>query len=256
MALWIGGNAFAAANKSPPKPKSKSSGETFGPASESRTKKDDPKRGDKEKDDKDSAHHQTKSAKPESKPASSNKRFGIGLEFGSNATYGNALVPHAELIEYLDVQGGIGYNTTGLKMGIGASFIVPVSRFGIDAGGAFVHSNGTKDKVALSGKFKPDGTESEENVTISKRFTLTPANYLSGFAGAFFDLAPAFRVLGHVNFNKLLSGNEIKFDGDTEYDQAIDANNETEVQADFDPKAKQKLDISGIGFSLGVQFRF
>ena len=186
----------------------------------------------------------------------STKRFGVGLEFGSNATYGNALVPHFNPFEYLDVQGGIGYNTTGVKVGAGAAFILPIGRFGLDGGGAFVHSNGTKDKVSLPAKFTPEGSTTDENVTITKSFTITPANYISGFGGMFFDIIPAFRVLGHVNFNKVLSGNEVKFDGPVQYDTSVDATNDSEVETDFDPKATKKLDIAGIGFSLGVQFRF
>lgn len=186
----------------------------------------------------------------------STRRFGIGLEFGSNATYGNALVPHFNPFEYFDIQAGIGYNTTGMKVGAGAAIIIPIGRFGLDGGGAFVHSNGTKDKVALSAKFTPEGSTTDENVTISKNFTITPANYVSGFGGMYFDIVPAFRVLGHVNFNKVLSGNETKFDGAVQYDTSVDATNDAEVETDFDPKASKKLDINGVGFSLGAQYRF
>jgi hypothetical protein len=224
------------------------------------TKKEREERKDKADDDKGRSGSRegttTKSSIKAKASSTGSKRFGIGLEFGSNATYGNALVPHFNPLEYLDIQGGIGYNTTGVKIGAGAAFILPMGRFGLDGGGAFVHSNGVKDKVSLSAKFTPEGSKSDENVTVSKNFTITPANYISGFGGAFFDIVPAFRVLGHVNFNKVLSGNEVKFDGPVQYDTSVDASNDSEVEKDFDPKATKKLDIAGIGFSLGAQFRF
>lgn len=198
----------------------------------------------------------TKSSIKAKASGNSTRRFGVGLEFGSNSTYGNAFVPHFNPFEYLDIQAGIGYNTTGVKLGAGAAIVVPLGRFGIDAGGAFVHSNGIKDKVALSAKFTPEGSNAEENVTVSKNFTITPANYISGFGGMFFDIVPAFRVLGHVNFNKVLSGNEAKFDRSVQYDTSVDPTNDAEVEKDFDPKATKKLDISGLGFSLGAQYRF
>lgn len=224
------------------------------------TKKEKEERKDKTDDEKGRGGSRegstTKSSIKAKASSTGSKRFGIGLEFGSNATYGNALVPHFSPFEYLDIQGGIGYNTTGVKIGAGAAFILPIGRFGLDGGGAFVHSNGVKDKVSLSAKFTPEGSKSDENVTVSKNFTITPANYVSGFGGAFFDIVPAFRVLGHVNFNKVLSGNEVKFDGPVQYDTSVDASNDSEVEKDFDPKATKKLDIAGIGFSLGAQFRF
>lgn len=203
------------------------------------------------KSEKSALNMKTKAAAP-----SGNRRWGAGLDLGSNATYGNALVASFNPIDFLNIQGGLGYNTTGLKMGVGSAAVLPLGRFGFDFGGALVHSNGIKDKVSLPAKFTPEGSSTDENVTVTKSFTSTPANYLSGFGGFFFDLVPAFRILAHVNFNKVLSGNEVKFDGQAQYDASVDASNESEVESDFDPKAKKKLDISGLGFSIGLQYRF
>jgi hypothetical protein len=194
---------------------------------------------------------------PGSVSASQTKRFGVGLDLGSNAIYGNGVVGHYDLLHYLDLQFGVGYNTTGIKLGFGSALILPVTpRFGFDFGAALVHSNGTKDKVSLDAKFTPNDTSNEEKVKATKEFKTSPANYISGLAGLFFDVTPMFRLLAHANFNKVLSGNVVELSETTEYDQAIDATNEAEVESSFQNKANDKLSISGLGFSAGVQFRF
>lgn len=250
-----------AAKKPPAKPPTKSpKASSTTPSPKSKSKSDpvsdfgsdpSPKSTTEKSNEVKSTRHETATA------SSQTKRFGVGLEFGSNATYGNGLVTHFDLFRYLDLQFGVGYNTTGIKMGAGSAFILPIgSSFGFDVGGAFVHSNGTTGKVSLDAKFAPSGTNSEENVKATKQFKTTPANYISVMGGLFFDIAPMFRVLAHANFNKVLSGNEVQLDDKTEYDQTIDVTNETDVESDFETKAKSKLDIAGLGFSAGVQFRF
>lgn len=210
-------------------------------------------------DDDNKKPRDAKTARHESDGASSSqsKRFGVGLDFGSNAIYGNGLVGHYDLLHYLDLQFGLGYNTTGIKFGFGSALILPVTpRFGFDLGAALVRSNGTKDKVSLDAKFSASDTSNEEKIKATKEFKTTPANYISGLAGLFFDVTPMFRLLAHANYNKVLSGNVVELSDTTEYDQAIDATNEAEVESSFKDKANDKLSISGLGFSAGVQIRF
>ncbi len=195
-----------------------------------------------------------KSRAPEHTP--SDKKFGVGINLGSNAVYGNSATFEYSPFENLEIQTGLGYNTTGFKVGLGSGFVLPISSFGLTSGFSIVHSNGTKDKVTLPAKFIPEGSSTEENVNVSKEFTLTPANYLSFYLGGFFDFIPSIRINGKVNYNKVISGNDVVFDGQAQYDKPIDATNETEVEADFDPKATKKLDINGLGFSVGIHFRF
>ena len=209
-------------------------------------------------DDDNKKPRDVKSSRHESGTSTSQtKRFGVGLDLGSNAIYGNGIVGHYDLLHYLDLQFGLGYNTTGIKFGFGSALILPVTpRFGFDFGAALVHSNGTKDKVSLDAKFTPNDTSNEEKVKATKEFKTSPANYISGLAGLFFDVTPMFRLLAHANYNKVLSGNVVELSETTEYDQAIDATNEAEVESSFQNKANDKLSISGLGFSAGVQFRF
>ena len=182
--------------------------------------------------------------------------FGIGLIAGSTATYGNGLVVHIDPFDYLGTQIGLGFNSTGAKLGAGATFILPVSKtIGFDAGGAVVHSYGTKDKVSLGAKFTPENSSTTEDVEAIRKFRLSPANYYSVFVGSFYDFTDIFRIELHANYNKVISGNYVEFYDEVSYSKPVEANNDGRVQQDFEPKARSKLSINGVGFSLGMQFR-
>ncbi len=182
--------------------------------------------------------------------------FGIGLIAGSTATYGNGLVIHIDPFAYLGTQIGLGFNSTGAKLGAGSTFILPITKnLGFDAGGAVVHSFGTKDKVSLGAKFTPENSSTTEEVEAIRKFRLSPANYYSIFVGSFYDFTDSFRIELHANYNKVISGNYVEFYDEVSYSKPVEANNDEKVQQDFEPKARSKLNINGVGFSLGMQFR-
>lgn len=184
------------------------------------------------------------------------KRLGVGLDLGANATYGNGLKAFFDPIKYLDLQLGAGYNSTGLKLGAGmAGQIWVTDEFSLNLGSSVVRSAGTKGKVSVDGKFTPEGGK-EEKVTVSRTFEATPAIYLSPFLGMSYAFTPAIRAALQVNYNKVVSGNEIEFSDAPQYDTPIEATNESEVYDDFEVQAKEKLNINGPGISAGVQYWF
>lgn len=194
-----------------------------------------------------------KSEEPEQE---SRKTMGLGLVGGSTATYGNGLIFNFDPWSFLRTQVGVGYNSTGAKTGAAAGVVLDfTSRFGIDSGVALVHSFGTKDKVSVDAKFSPESGGSAEKVEAIRKFRLSPSNYYSVFFGPYFELTNVICIEGHVNYNKVISGNEVEFYDSLSYNQPIEPTNEEKIYADFEKKAKNKLDINGWGFSLGVQFR-
>lgn len=182
--------------------------------------------------------------------------IGLGVVLGSSATYGNGLVLNVDPVKFVRAQAGAGYNSTGMKAGAAGAFLLPFSAsLGMDIGGALVHSFGTKDEVSLPAKFTAESSSSAEKVDAVRKFRLSPSNYYSVFLGPYFALARNFWVEAHVNYNKVIAGNDVDFYDGVSYSTPIEASNEEAVQKDFEKKAREKLDINGIGFSLGVQVR-
>ena len=183
--------------------------------------------------------------------------MGLGIGAGSGATYGNGIALNIDPWKYLRAQMGVGYNSTGFKAGLGGAALLPFGgRFAIDAGAAYVHSFGTKDEVSLPAKFTAQSGTSTESIKAVRKFRMTPGNYYSVFAGPSFGLLPQLLIEAHVNYNKVVSGHVIDFYDGVSYDRPIEASNEDVVQSEFEKKARDKLAVTGIGFSLGAQLRF
>lgn len=213
----------------------------------------------------DAASGQTRS-KVEKKGRSSSQRrtdhstfhstFGIGLELGANSTYGNGVKLMFDPVPFFDFQAAMGYNSTGFKAGGGAAVVLPLGdRFGMNVGAAAVYSAGTQGKVSLPAKFTPEGGE-EENITVTRKFRATPATFASPFFGGYFSLTPMFRLAAQVNYNHVFKGNNIDLSEDAEYDTPVEPTNEADVNTDFEKRAKEKLNINGLGISAGLQLRF
>lgn len=182
--------------------------------------------------------------------------LGVGVDVGSNAVFGNSLSAHYDPIHFLELRSGLGWNTSGVKIGVGTALNLPIAAgFGCLFGGGFVRSTGNLDKVSVPAKFTPEGSTSSEGVTAMKKFKIYPATYGAVFVGGYLNFAEALRLSLEVNWNKVVAGNTVEFIGATEFDHPIDVSNEIEMQSKFDAAAKKKLDTNGTGFSVGIQLR-
>jgi hypothetical protein len=181
--------------------------------------------------------------------------LGVGLALGSNAVFGNALTVHLQPLPFVEARAGIGYNTTGGKFGAGGSFVLPIGPVGLMAGGAVVRSTGNKDKVSVPAKFTPEGSSSAEEINAIRKYKVSAANIYSLYGAGYLTFASALRLELAVNWNKVISGNKVDFEGGVEYDKPVEPMNEDEVQPRFEAKARDKLDSNGIGFSVGLQLR-
>ncbi len=183
-------------------------------------------------------------------------KFAAGIELGSNAIYGNGLkvgfYPH----KIFEMQLGAGYNMTGAKLGIGSDINLSINRFGIFAGAAWVYSAGKEEKFSLPAKFTPEGSATEEKMNAIRKIRVTPAQYISPFLGFSFLISRSWRLSAQANYNKIIKGNEIEFIGPVEYDQPVEPTNESDADEDFQKKAREKLNINGIGASAGIQYLF
>jgi hypothetical protein len=197
----------------------------------------------------------SKSTSPNQTSKIKRRMFGTGLDLGSNATYGNGLKLFFDPFPFIGIEAGVGYNSTGAKYGGSGVAMIPLgSSFVIDGGGGYVFSSGNNSKVGVPAKFTPENGTQEE-VTASKNFKLTPGQYVSAFAGMRYGFTPAIWAALRVNYNKLVKGHVAEFYGRTEYDTPIDPTNESEAEEKFKDKARNKLNVTGLGFSLGLQFR-
>lgn len=182
-------------------------------------------------------------------------RFGVGLNIGSNAMFGNSLTIHYDLLPLVELRGGLGYNMSGGKAGFGGGVKIPLGMFGVIAGSGFVRSSSTSDKVRIPAKFTPAGSSISEEITAMRAYRISPSTYSTTYVGAFMDWAPQFRLALEVNWNTVTAGNEVTLSGETEFDQPIEVTNEDDMLPEFNTAARKKLDINGLGISVGLQIR-
>lgn len=189
------------------------------------------------------------------KPDWRSTRLGIGLDIGSNAMFGNALTLHYDLLPFVELRGGLGYNMSGGKAGFAAGGRIPFGIFGVTAGSGFVRSSANSDKVRVPARFTPDGSSTVEEVTAIRNYRISPSTYSTTYVGGYIDLDPQIRFSLDINWNKVTAGNEVELSGETEFDQPIEVTNEDEMLPDFNTAARKKLDINGPGIAIGVQYR-
>lgn len=88
-----------------------------------------------------------------------------------------------------------------------------------------------------------------------RAYRISPSTYSTTYVGAFMDWAPQFRLALEVNWNTVTAGNEVTLSGETEFDQPIEVTNEDDMLPEFNTAARKKLDINGLGISVGLQIR-
>ncbi len=183
--------------------------------------------------------------------------YSLALDLGSEATYGNAVSFHWRWFEMSELHGGIGYNSSGAKLGVGHSFIYNFNRaFGFTLTNALVYSGGKEDEVEVDAEFTPEGSSEPVAITAVKSYDLSPA-VLAGFAvGGFWDYLKYLRLTAQACYNFALSGNEVTLGKRITYNEDVDVSNDQEFNEEFDRKAKDVVRAGGLGFSVGAAFIF
>jgi hypothetical protein len=185
------------------------------------------------------------------------KKWSLGVDVGSEATYGNSITMGYRMFEYDQIHWGLGYNSTGAKVGVGNDMMVNVwGNFGIKAGAALVYSGGTSGEVEVDSTFEPDGSDKSEDMVAVKEYELSPSVLLGFGAGAFFDYFNFLRVNARICYNIPLSGNEVTLGDDISYDKDVEVTNQDEFSAEFDKEAEKIVRAGGFGFSLGAAYIF
>lgn len=183
----------------------------------------------------------------------SGSRIGFGVEGGWEAPYGNAAVFHLILNNFLDLNGGIGYNNSGLKIGGGAALLLNMTdSFALRFGGSLVRSQGRTGDVNLDAKFTPENSGASESIVASKSFTVSDALLADAVFGASFKLSDGFAIVGGGNYNVVLSGNEVTFEDETSYNKNIELTNGDEFDKEFEEEAKSVVTAGGLGFHVGI----
>lgn len=201
------------------------------------------------------AFGQAKGKKAQRRVFSSGPSMGLGFNLGYESTYGQAVTFHWLLNKSLDLGAGLGFNSTGLKLGAGPTFHFYLSRsFGLRFGTALVYSGGAGGEVALDGKFKDETTGKEEDISVSKTYQVSSALMLNSLFGAFFAIDKFTHLIGDVTYNASLTGNEVTFDEDLQLSRDVVANNKDNAEKKFEEKALEKAEAGGLGFTVGIRF--
>lgn len=184
-------------------------------------------------------------------------KHGLGLTLGYEGTLGNALTYHYLFDKTIEFFGGLGYNSTGPKVGGGADYLWFWHRsFGMRFGSALVVSTGGSGEVVIDANFLPDGTTQKEAISASKQYEVTTAVMLNSLIGGFWDITNSFGFIADVTYNAVLAGGDVTLSKDIKYSRDIEATNQDHFERQFDEKAKDKAIPGGLGFSVGARLRF
>lgn len=181
----------------------------------------------------------------------------VGIDGGWEATYGNALTFTYFPWEDLGFTVAAGYNNSGVKLGAGAEVLLPLHpSFGLRFLGSFVESLGKKGEVSLDASFIPANSTTAEPIVATKHYELTPATMLGAAVGGYFNLDASIRFALMLDYNYVLSGNQVTFADKTSYDKQVQVTNGPDFGTKFNDKAQSVVKAGGFGAYLGVQFLF
>lgn len=188
--------------------------------------------------------------KPEKKPSLS---FGVNL--GWESLYGNSISMHYKFIDLIGMNFGLGYNTSGAKLGLGSELFIQVSsELYWTSTMAFVYSSGTQGQVSIDASFTPIDTGIAEDLVATKNYELSSGTILSFNTGMLWDLSESMQLITSISYNLVLSGNEIKLSEETTYDKSVEITNQTEFDAALKDKAKEQVEPGGPGVFVGLRF--
>ncbi len=183
--------------------------------------------------------------------------IGIGLNLGSGATYGNAVVFSWRAYNFGELDAGFGYNSTGAKFGVGNTFIYNVTRaIGLTFGNALVYSAGTEGDVEVDAMFTPEGSSKEEEITAVKSYELSPSVLLGFAVGGYWDWLKFLRFSAKLCYNFPIWGNEVTLGDKTTYDKDVEITNEVQFEEELDREAKDEVEAGGLGVLMGAAFVF
>lgn len=195
----------------------------------------------------------TKKAAPP--PAKRAAFVGLSADLGYEATYGNGATLHLYPVSMIDLNAGVGYNTSGLKAGAGPGLIFWFTQSaGLLLGASYVYSQGTSGSISLDANFTPEGGGAPEKIKATKKYKVSPAQMIGSYAGMTFHLADAIRIDLRGCYNSVIAGNKVTFEDGIEYSKGIAPTNEDGFNKQFDDQASELVQSGGLGFSIGLQF--
>lgn len=203
----------------------------------------------------DSGGGTVKTAAQPSTAVPARKYIGLSAELGYEATYGNGAVLHLYPASFLEINGGVGYNSTGLKAGGGGGLLIWFGKsFGLLAGAAYVYSQGSSGTVSLDATFSPEGNATKEKIKASKGYKVSAAQMAGAWLGFTLGLSDSIRVDVKGCYNKVMAGNQVTFDDKIQYSKEISPTNEDAFNRQFDDQADDLVQAGGPGVAIGLQF--
>jgi hypothetical protein len=181
----------------------------------------------------------------------------VGASLGWEALYGNGAIFHLLTSSGLDFHGGLGYTLSGVRLGAGAGMnIFMTKHFAISFGGALSFTSGSTGKISLAAKFSPEAGGGTEEVIATKDYDVSSSLAVAPYGGILLALTRSFAVLGTINYNAVISGNEVTLKKGIKYDKDIQSTNEDAAEAEFNKKAQEQAKAGGAGFTLGALLFF
>lgn len=183
--------------------------------------------------------------------------FGLGLDLGWEAPYGNGISLHFTPSRFFGLNTGLGYNTTGVKLGGGAALIIPFNQsMGMDFTCNYTFSTGTDGVISLDAKFRPEDSSAPGPIIARKTYRLDASSLINIMVGGHYHLLRYLSLLGAIGYNLPIGGNTVTLDPAISFDKPVEATNTTEFDPQFDQEAQTILVAGGVSFSLGLRFLF
>ena len=191
----------------------------------------------------------------EKRKSSSKPPLSLGVNLGWESLYGNSASLHYRFIDMLGVNFGVGYNTTGAKLGLGGEFLLEISKLLTWTSTlAFVYSSGTDGQVSVDASFTPIDTGISEDLVATKNYELSVGSLVNFNTGILWDYSDSIEFITSITYNAVISGNEIKLSEETSYDKSVEITNQSEFNPALKKKAKKQVEPGGPGFFVGIRF--
>jgi hypothetical protein len=184
-------------------------------------------------------------------------QFSISVSLGYESIFGNGVTAGYWPSQNFTFGLGTGYSYSGLRGGVYS--LVGMESFSslyLLAGAALGISAGRSDKISFDAKFTPESSTTEEPITASRRFELSPAQLFSILTGMRWKISNGFSANILANYNFVVGGNQLRFTDDIEFSDSIIPSNLESFNQEFDRRSHDLLLAGGLGASIGLEFGF
>lgn len=181
-------------------------------------------------------------------------RWGVGAATGWRAPFGHTVSAHYFPWDLSDVHANFGVNDTGIKAGLGVSYVAWFNAlFDANLVADYLYARSSYGKTTLDAEFIPEGGASSEGIKATKNYNLDACHALNLGAGFNFRM---WKIRAGVvaGYTIPLFGNDVRFSEDTQFNQRVVLLNERTFNEEFQAEGRKTLKVGGFSAQVQVQY--